>query len=609
MSTDYLKRYFKKIKGRFETVNKQDPFFDSFTKAIESGENTLFQKHLLETRVFDGTWVDYIEENLSYLDNIIRNPRSFIRSVDEVVPVERAKKTNSDTVRYLASHSQDIRSIDKRGEIVPRNLLTSFKEEDLGIYENRFIKSLVEKLVIFIEKRYNGIKELIGTDYINKFYYKSNYNYDDINIDLEINLNASRKIHHIDAELKNNQLLDRVELVRSKIIAFLNSQFFNTLKSVRPITPPIQRTNILMKDPNYHKCYEMWLFLDSYGKLDYSIETSMADSLFKDDYLKSIYELNLLSFATVAANDQDEHGQYSKIPSVPKKIKKPKILNKYDPDEVIKDIQIESHLINEYYYQQSRKLYSQRINDLVNDGETFHAALQDVYQSAFKITERLFNDLLEIPEEIKNDPKALLRYRMRNQKALDQIYKYKASDLAKMEKARIKNNNIIEKEKFLLEGKVVDAPKVDKTVLKIQEKANELKLKEKEINKKLKELEKEKATLDLLISKENEKINQIKAKEKEKEEQRIAKEKEKQRLAREKEKEKERLAREKEKDKERLAREKEKEKERLARQKEKEKLKNNQMKNKALADEVVEFKEEKKANEPKEKKEEVNEDN
>lgn len=527
MSTDQIKRYYGKIKSRFDTVNKQNPFFDSFKNAIESGENTFFQKHLLETRVFDGTWVDFIESNLVYLDNIVRNPRTFIKSVDEVVPVERAKKTTSETVRYLASHSHHIRDIDERGEVVPKKLLTVFREEDIGIYENRFIKSLVQKLVVFVEKRYNVIKDLIGTDYVNKFYYKSKYDYDNTNINMELNISVTKKINYIEAEQKNHDLLERVELLRQKIMGFMNSQFFQAIKSVRLVAPPIQKTNILTKDPNYKKCYEIWLFLDSYGKLDYTLETSTSDSIFNEDYLNSLYELNLYAFATVAANNQDEHTEFKKIPNIQRKVRKPKILNSYDSNDASNNILIESHLINEYYYQQSRRLYSQRIDAMVNDGEPFHAALEEVYKSAFEITERIFNDLMEIPDEVKLDPRALLKYRIRNQRALEQIYRYKANDLAKMEKAKIKNASIIEKEKAILEGNVASKGSIsidERNALKIKELTNELKLREKELAKKTKEYEKEKAKLDAFIVKEKERINKIKAKEKE----RLAKEKEKQ---------------------------------------------------------------------------------
>jgi len=312
------------------------------------------------------------------------------------------------------------------------------------------------------------------------------------------------------------------------------------MKNVKSVLPPIQKTNIIMKDPNYRKCYELWLFLDSYGTLEYKVETSAADNLFDDIYLDGLHNLTLLSYATVAANDDSKLGEYAVLPTVKAHRPNTKILNKYNPDESDKKIEMESQIINEYYYQQSRKLYSQRIQDRVNDGETFHAALKDVYQSAFKITERLFNDLLEIPDEIKSDKVALIRYRLRNQKALDQIYKYKQSDLRKMEKEKARNIKIIEKEKAIIEGRSGKLTRAERAVININEKNILIREQEKELKRIQKQIEREKIKLEKVMEKEKNRIQ--KEKEKIREKERIKKEKEKEQARIKKEKEKARLA-------------------------------------------------------------------
>jgi hypothetical protein len=534
MSTDYVKRYFNKVNGRITTVNKQDPFSSNFTKAIASGQNVFFQKHLMETRIFDGSWVDYIEENLRYLDNVIRNPKSFIKDSEEIVPIERAKKTTAESIRHLASHSQYIKSVSPSGEVMPKKILTIFKEEDLAIYENRFVKTLTDKLVSFVERRYETIKKLIGTDYINKFHTTSEFKFDDTTIEYELNLNISKTIKDIEAEKKNFELLDRVENLRSMIIRFLSSEFMSSLKSSKPVFSPIQRTNILMKDFNYRKCYDIWLFLDSYGKLDYSIESSTADQKFNDEYINKLNDLALLSFSTIVANEESSLNDFSSIPTIVSKAKKPKILNSFDVNEKPTSLQMESQLVNEYYYQEARKIYSRRINDRVNDGESFHVALQDIYQGAFKITEAIFENLMEIPENTKDDPVALLRFKIRNQQALDQIYKYKLQDLKKMEKLKLQNEKQIKKAKAKVSGKPRVIPMSPKQKEKERERLAKLKLIEKEKAKLAKQKEREKAKL-------------ARQKEREKEKARLARvnAKEKARLAKEREKEKARLEKEK----------------------------------------------------------------
>jgi hypothetical protein len=540
MSQDYVKDYFNKVKSSLDVINQQDTFFDAFTQAIANGEKILFQKHFRETKIFDDSWVEHIETHLQYLDNIMRNPRSFIKDFEEIVPVERVKKTTAESFRYLASHSYQVKEVTRKGEVIPKKLLTNYKEEDLGIYENRFIKTLTDKLIMFVEKRYTTIKELIGTDHINKFHNEAKFNYDQVSIDYELNLNVTQKISDTENDQKSLALLERIEKLRGMLISFTESELMTVLRGTRPIVPPVQKTNIIMKEPNYKKCYELWLFLDSYGTLEYSIDRSMSQNTFDKPYLQSLQNLTLLSFSTIIANDEANMGEYKSVPTIAKKTKKPIILNNLDEEKPDTSLDMESNLFNEYYYQQARKLYNRKIQEQVNDGEPFHTALLDIYQSAFKITETIFNDLLQVPDNIKKDPRALLRYRMRNQKALDKIYAYKQRDLKKMEKEKAKNERIIAREKAKLEGRPLPLTEKQLLLKKAREKAKLLRMKEKEKERlaKQKEREKEKLRLAKQKAKEKERLAKLKAKAKEKKRLALLKAKEKAKKLKEKEKEK-----------------------------------------------------------------------
>ncbi|MDD4213048.1 MAG: hypothetical protein PHY42_06635 [Bacilli bacterium] len=530
MSTDYVKRYYGKVNTRIAQVNEKDPFSTSFISAIGAGDNTLFQKYMLETRVFDGTWVDFLEASIASIDTIVRNPKSFIKDQSEIVPIEMAKKTNAASVRHLASHSRYVKTITNTGEVIPEKILTVYREEDLAIYENRFVKTLIDKLVLFVEKRYATIVRLIGTDFINKFNETSKFEYDNIKVDFEMRLTIEKKVMDNEAEIRNKELLGRIEGVRAAILGFANSPFMRNLKSARPVQAPIQKTNILTRDPHYRKCYEVWLFLDSYGKIDYTVETGISEQKLNDDYLMRIRELILLSFATVVGNDESEMGRFATLPQENKRIKKTKVLSDPDIASQEKSVVMENHLINEYYYQEARRLYSRRINEAVADGEPYHVALKDVYQKAFQITESIFNSLMEIPDDVKKDPIALLRFRMRNQQALNQITKYKAKDLKKMEKAMISNEKQIVKTKAKLQNKkaIDQKPKVE-VISDERLQAIKAKEREKQLSLKLKEKEREKTKLQKQKEKEREKARLLAQKQREKEKETLKRQKEKER--------------------------------------------------------------------------------
>ncbi|MFA6627371.1 MAG: hypothetical protein WCT17_02430 [Bacilli bacterium] len=546
MSADYVKRYYGKINTRVTQVNEKDPFSTSFLSAIGVGDNTLFQKYLIETRIFDGTWVDFLETSISSIDNIVRNPKSFIKDQSEIVPIEMAKKTSAASVRHLASHSRYVRTITDAGEVIPEKILTVYQEEDLAIYENRFVKTLIEKLVLFVEKRYATITRLIGSDFINKFNETSKFEYDNIKVDFEMRLTVEKKVMDSEAEIRNQELLTRIENVRSAILGFVNSPFMRNLKSTRPVHAPIQKTNILTRDNNYRKCYEVWLFLDSYGKIDYTVETGISEQKISEEYMDRVRELILLSFATVVGNDESDMGRFAMLPTSSKRTKKTKVLSDPDISSKEKSMIMENNLINEYYYQEARRLYSRRINDSVVDGEPYHVALKDVYQKAFQITENIFKSLMEIPDDVKKDPIALLRFKIRNQKALDQIYKYKAKDLKKMGKAKISTEKQIAKAKAKLQGKKAPTKKTKDKVISI-DRLQAIKDRERDKLLTLKAKEKVKEKVQIQKQKEREKARLLAQKQKQKEKDKLALKRQK-----EKEREKARLLAQKQKEKEML---------------------------------------------------------
>ncbi|UKI51077.1 MAG: DUF2357 domain-containing protein [Clostridium sp.] len=93
--------------------------------------------------------MDKLEECYPYFVNIINNPKKSIRYDEEVVLVEKAHKINADTVRHLAAHTELIKKIDTNGDVIPSKVLTTFAEEEINIYENRFIKTLIYRIDTF----------------------------------------------------------------------------------------------------------------------------------------------------------------------------------------------------------------------------------------------------------------------------------------------------------------------------------------------------------------------------------------------------------------------------------------------------------------------------
>ena len=144
---DILVQYNDELINELNELNENNPFGKFLLSEVGKGKNSVVSKILQESKIFDATWVDTLESYFPSLDRIVRNPRSSIMNVTEVVAAERAKKITSESVRHLAAHTEYIREVNEvKNEVTPSKILTTFREQDMGIYENRFIKTLINRL-------------------------------------------------------------------------------------------------------------------------------------------------------------------------------------------------------------------------------------------------------------------------------------------------------------------------------------------------------------------------------------------------------------------------------------------------------------------------------
>ena len=518
---DYAKKYLEKVNSKLVAVDGQDPFYEFCSNAINGGDNIFFQKYRMETRLFDFDWINTVEESLDKIDNIVRNPKSFIKEDQEVVPIEKAKRTGYEAVKHLSSHSQFVKEVTPDGLIKPSKILTSERNIDYAIYENRFVKTLLLKLVPFVEKRYDALVKLMNSDYFNKMNSRSSFNFNGTDVEYELNMSIHRKITDGDKAEHNELLLERAKIVRQRVMGFYNSEFMANLAGAREVFPPIQRTNILMKEPNYHKCYQLWAYISEQGEFKYEIDVKEADVDFSKEYKDQIKKLTLLAYAVSAANDPAYgHAAFDKDVFVPIKPKEMKVLKDVDEEARDNSLQMETDIINEFYYQEARKLYRKNIDSMVNDGEPYHIALKDVYMQSTKITDAIFTNLLEVPDDIKDSPVALVRFKKRKLEAFKAIIKFKEQDLNKWRKAQAKLENDIIKD--TVKANIALGVKDKETLEKERKAAEQVLAKEraKEAARQKKEAEKLKA---------KEAIERAKAKEAAKK----AKEAEQARLARE----------------------------------------------------------------------------
>ncbi|MBR6337167.1 MAG: DUF2357 domain-containing protein, partial [Ruminococcus sp.] len=232
--------WYKDFKGFIKDTG-DDELFASLDSLLHSSRNNFaFNRKIME-KAIDVSWVETIENGLYHVDNVIRNPRRTIEDVEEVVPIALSRKITVESVKHLAQHTDLIQSIDKRtGKITPSKILNVYKEESLMTYENKFVNTLVDRLYIFINRRYEKLAQVAKDEEVLSLGYDTDID-DGMGGKMKININ----IETVDSLDKVNEsgltVWQRVEKLKKIIEEYKGSELCLTLGNTY-IRPPVMRT-------------------------------------------------------------------------------------------------------------------------------------------------------------------------------------------------------------------------------------------------------------------------------------------------------------------------------------------------------------------------------
>ena len=265
-----------------EYIGAVDPFigdnrsFYKFRDEINKAEPKYTLSERYVDRNVDITWLDKIEDSVIALDTILRTPRNFIKDVEEIVPIEQSKKISAESVQHLATHTGLIQSVEG-DKVTPSKILNVYKEESFATYENRFIKTLLTNLEIFVEKRYVGLMSQKDVNDISAARTEETFaiGKEKVQYAMEISISApsANDDHHSTAkadQTKTNDI-ERVQKVRKIVHDFMTSDFMSKMKDASLVHPPISKTNLLTKNQDYKKALELWQFIESYTAMGYEV--------------------------------------------------------------------------------------------------------------------------------------------------------------------------------------------------------------------------------------------------------------------------------------------------------------------------------------------------
>lgn len=329
-------------------IQEDDRYFRYLFELAQASETTIDQQREELVKVVDEEWISVIEDSLDAINNVIEKPRRFITTEQEVVPVSLAKKISADSVRHLSQNTQFLAPSDDGG-VHPTKILNVSMAETYDLYENRFVYHLIQRLLTFVDRRTDVIFWSTGNEVRNRFTMHSKIGdaYEDIEYNVEMTVKDRQNFAENDAD--NMDTFMRIDRVRRLVMALRGSSFCQLMKGCSVVRSPIQRTNLIMKDPNYRKCFQLWQFMERYDKVGYSIQVKDSALAFDDEYLTQMYT-NLINnyavFKSLVSDDRNltELASEQREPVVPKFIKeiKEEFVDSCDiPDVEVRKVFIE----------------------------------------------------------------------------------------------------------------------------------------------------------------------------------------------------------------------------------------------------------------------------
>lgn len=319
---------------QMEPIQEDSRYFRYLFEMARASGTTIEQQREELVKVVDEEWISMIEDSLDAINTIIEKPRRFITTEEEVVPVSLAKKISADSVRHLSQNTQFLAPSDDGG-VHPTRILNVNTVETYDLYENRFIYHLIQRLLTFVDKRTDVIFWSTGNEIRNRFKMHSTIDdaYEEIEYNVEMTVKNRQSFAENDAD--NMDVFMRIDRVRRLVMALRGASFCQIMNGCSAVRSPIQRTNLIMKDPNYRKCYQLWQFMERYDKVGYNIDVQQQALAFDDEYMVQMYT-NLINNYTVFKSLTDDERNLQELESVQHAPVAPKFIKE------IKEVQVDS---------------------------------------------------------------------------------------------------------------------------------------------------------------------------------------------------------------------------------------------------------------------------
>ena len=366
--------YQKYAKSVIRALSSTD-FYEYFMESVARADNEFQFSNRRMEKIVDTSWVDAIEDAMEGFQNIISSPRNVIKEEELIVNVANAKRTGDEVVRHLAQHAALVEDFNEEtGNVRPSRLMQRYREDTIGLYENRIVFTTLEMAYQFVKIRYDALFSAMSDEFGAKLKLRS----DMASATETVHLDMFMHIRDIDSAMetdeKNREVFERISRLHRLLATFMHSQFAQTLSKLSRVKGTITKTNVLKKNPNYRKIVELFEFLRNYGDVGYTIKIIEQNPYINEEFERDIFHNILFNYVVLKGYLERDKDRRMPVPlKQRKRALKPKvikeIIEELTEDYDIPDVEIRKVLIEELTREQLMQEEAEERRRLVAEQE------------------------------------------------------------------------------------------------------------------------------------------------------------------------------------------------------------------------------------------------
>ena len=344
---------YRKFTRSVQRALSGDDFYRFFMESIANADNQIQFSNRREVKSVDPAWVEAVEGALEGFQHIIALPRQEIKEDELIVNVAHAKRTGQDVVRHLASHAGLVEDYDAdSGSVRPSRVMQKYREESLGLYENRLVYTALEQAYHFVKIRHDALFGAMNDEFGAKLKVTSNMESatELVHMDLFLHIRNTESV--LDTDSKNRDIFERISRLYRVLGVFMNSPFAQQMIQFERVKGTIHKTNILKRNPDYRAAVKLLEFLRSYDQIGYVIAVVEQNPEISETFERDIYHNILFNYLVLKGYLEDEESRRLPMLRKPRQRKlKPKfikqVIEELTEDYDLPDVEVRKILIEE----------------------------------------------------------------------------------------------------------------------------------------------------------------------------------------------------------------------------------------------------------------------